>query len=44
VTGIDERDVVRFWALYRRALGLRRPRWQARMIRMKAARYLAHNR
>jgi heptose I phosphotransferase len=44
VAGIDVRDCVRFWGLYRRKLRLRRPRWHVRMIRMKAARYLAHNR
>jgi heptose I phosphotransferase len=44
VPGIDDRDRLRFWAIYRRRLGLRRPRWQLRMIRLKAARYLAHNR
>ncbi|MDR3632616.1 MAG: lipopolysaccharide kinase InaA family protein [Isosphaeraceae bacterium] len=44
VAGIDDRDRVRFWTLYRRKLGLRRPRWHRRMVRLKAARYLAHNR
>ena len=43
VPGINDRDVLRFWALYRRRLELRRPGWQARMIRMKAERYFSHN-
>jgi heptose I phosphotransferase len=44
VRGIDERDRSRFWAAYRKALSLSQPRWNLRMIRIKAARYLAHNR
>jgi heptose I phosphotransferase len=44
VVGIDDRDRLRFWMHYRRWLDLPRPRWQARMIRLKAARYRAHNR
>ena len=44
VAGIDDRDRLRFWALYRRRLALRRPRWQRRMVQLKAARYRAHNR
>lgn len=44
VEGIDDRDRLRFWRLYRRAVGLRWPRWQARRIVAKAARYRAHNR
>ena len=44
VAGIDDRDILRFWKHYRRALGLRWPLWQARMVRLKAARYLRHNR
>jgi heptose I phosphotransferase len=44
IAGIDDRDRLRFWAHYRRRLGLRHPRWQARMVRLKAARYRAHNR
>jgi heptose I phosphotransferase len=44
VAGIDDRDILRFWKHYRRALDLRWPRWQARMVRLKAARYLRHNR
>jgi heptose I phosphotransferase len=43
VPGINDRDVLRFWALYRRRLELRRPGWQARMIRLKAERYFSHN-
>jgi heptose I phosphotransferase len=43
VAGINDRDRLRFWLAYRRALGLKRPRWHARLIAMKAARYLAHN-
>ena len=44
VDGIDDRDRLRFWKAYRAATGLRGARWQARRIRAKAARYLAHNR
>jgi heptose I phosphotransferase len=43
VDGIDDRDRLRFWKRYREQIPLRRPRWQARMIAMKAARYRAHN-
>jgi heptose I phosphotransferase len=43
VLGVDDRDCFRFWSIYRRALGLRRPRWHLRMIRLKADRYLMHN-
>ena len=44
VAGIDDRDRLRFWKHYRRLLALRSPGWQARAVRAKAARYLAHNR
>lgn len=44
VTGITGRDVLRFWAHYRKQTELRAPRRQARMIAWKAARYLRHNR
>jgi heptose I phosphotransferase len=44
VSGIDERDILRFWRYYRRHVPLRWPDWQARMIRLKAARYHDHNR
>lgn len=44
VAGIDDRDVLRFWRLYRR----RNPLWwgslQAAIVRFRAARYRAHNR
>jgi heptose I phosphotransferase len=43
VAGIDGRDVLRFWKHYRRNVRVRFPLWQARMIRLKAARYLGHN-
>jgi heptose I phosphotransferase len=43
VAGIDDRDRLRFWKHYRAHLDLTRPRWQARMIALKAARYRAHN-
>jgi heptose I phosphotransferase len=42
VHGITRRDRLRFWAHYRKQAGLRNPRWQARMIVWKAARYLRH--
>ena len=44
VAGIDDRDRLRFWALYRRRLALKRHRWHRARIQRKAARYLAHNR
>ncbi len=44
VDGITDRDRLRFWRIYRRRVGIRRPRWHARMIRLRAARYLEHNR
>jgi heptose I phosphotransferase len=44
VTGIENRDMLRFWIQYRRLVNLRWPWWQARMIQLKAARYLGHNR
>ena len=43
VEGIDDRDRIRFWRLYKKQLGLRWPGWQARMIAHKAARYQTHN-
>jgi heptose I phosphotransferase len=44
IRGIDDRDRLRFWRLYRRSVGLRWPRWQGHLIRAKAERYRAHNR
>lgn len=44
VEGVSDRDVLRFWMHYRREANLNHPEWQARMIRLKAARYSAHNR
>jgi heptose I phosphotransferase len=44
VTGIKIGDRLRFWALYRRLTGLRRPWWHLCVIRFRAGRYLAHNR
>ena len=44
VAGITDRDRLRFWSSYRRRVGIRRPRWHARMVRLRAARYLEHNR
>jgi len=44
VEGIDDRDRLRFWAHYRRRMRLACPRWQARRVAAKAARYRAHNR
>jgi heptose I phosphotransferase len=43
VPGIGARDRLRFWKHYRRGVGLRFPGWQAWMVTLKAARYLAHN-
>ena len=44
VDGITDRDRLRFWRSYRRRVGIRWPRWHARMVRLRAARYLEHNR
>lgn len=44
VAGIDDRDRLRFWKHYRARMRTRWPRAEARAIRAKAARYLAHNR
>ena len=44
VAGINDRDRLRFWKHYRTRMGLKWPRAEARAIRSKAARYLAHNR
>jgi heptose I phosphotransferase len=44
VDGINDRDRLRFWRHYCRWVGIRRPRWHARMVRLRAARYLEHNR
>jgi hypothetical protein len=41
--GIDDRDRLRFWKHYRALVRLERPRWHARLIVLKAARYRAHN-
>ncbi len=44
VAGIDDRDRHRFWRCYRRITHPRAARWQARLIRFRAARYARHNR
>jgi heptose I phosphotransferase len=44
VAGVELRDLLRFWMHYRRRVKLRWPRWQLRMVVLKAARYLEHNR
>jgi heptose I phosphotransferase len=44
VPGITERDRLRFWRIYCRKVGLTRPQWHARMVKIRAARYLEHNR
>jgi heptose I phosphotransferase len=44
VRGIEARDILRFWSHYRRQVRVRWPRWQARMVRLKASFYLEHNR
>jgi heptose I phosphotransferase len=44
VDGITDRDRWRFWRIYRGRVGIRRPRWHARLVRLRAARYLEHNR
>ena len=43
VAGIGDRDRLRFWSHYRARMGLRWPGFEARAVRSKAARYLAHN-
>ena len=43
VPGIGVRDCLRFWKHYRREVPMRSPEWQARMVVLKADRYLAHN-
>jgi heptose I phosphotransferase len=44
VAGIDHSDIERFWSEYQRRLALGWPGLQARIIRLKARRYLKHNR
>jgi hypothetical protein len=44
VAGIDDRDRLRFWCSYKRQVSIRFERWQARLIRLRAARYARHNR
>jgi heptose I phosphotransferase len=44
VVGIDDRDRLRFWMHYRRRHKIVLPSAQCRIVRGKAARYLAHNR
>jgi heptose I phosphotransferase len=44
VAGINDRDRLRFWRNYCRRVGITRPRWHARVVRARAARYLEHNR
>lgn len=44
VAGIGDRDRLRFWKHYRARMRLRWPHAEARAIRAKAVRYLAHNR
>jgi heptose I phosphotransferase len=43
VEGVAPRDLLRFFAHYRRMLALHRPRWHARMVAWKAAQYRRHN-
>jgi len=44
VDGITDRDRIRFWRRYCRLVGIDRPDWHARMVRLRAARYREHNR
>jgi heptose I phosphotransferase len=44
VTEITDRDRLRFWSIYQRRLGKKRSRLDARIARLRGARYLAHNR
>jgi Lipopolysaccharide kinase (Kdo/WaaP) family len=43
VAGLEGRDIARFWKHYRRWVPMWWPQWQARMIKLKAQRYLEHN-
>jgi heptose I phosphotransferase len=43
VAGIADRDRLRFWIHYRRAMKLRLHRWQLRSVWLKAARYVTLN-
>jgi heptose I phosphotransferase len=42
--GITDRDRLRFWRRYCRLAGITRAAWHARLVRLRAARYAAHNR
>ena len=44
VAGLEGRDIARFWKHYRRWVTIRWPNWQAQMVKLKAQRYLEHNR
>jgi heptose I phosphotransferase len=44
VTDISVRDRARFWKLYCRYAGIKRPALHARIVRLRAARYSEHNR
>lgn len=44
VDGIDDRDRLRFWRLYRRRCPITLAELQARVVKFRAARYRAHNR
>ncbi|MGP0066365.1 MAG: lipopolysaccharide kinase InaA family protein [Isosphaeraceae bacterium] len=44
VTGIDDRDRLRFWCSYKRRTSIPLARWQERLVRFRAARYARHNR
>jgi heptose I phosphotransferase len=44
VEGITDKDRLRFWKRYRRLARIRWSRWHARIVRLRAARYLEHNR
>jgi heptose I phosphotransferase len=44
VVGIDDRDRLRFWRLYRRRCPVALASWQAAIVSFRAERYRAHNR
>ena len=44
VSGVDDRDRLRFWKHYRRRLRMRFPRFEGRLAQGKAALYGKHNR
>jgi Lipopolysaccharide kinase (Kdo/WaaP) family len=44
VEGVDDRDRLRFWRLYRKRCLVPLAKWQVAIVRFRAGRYRAHNR